>query len=473
MKYFLAVDIGASSGRHILGYIEDSKIKLEEIYRFENGIKKVDEEYCWDIKHVFNEIKNGMKKCRELNKIPKSMGIDTWGVDFVLLDENDDVLGNTVSYRDRRTEGMIDELSKVISKDKLYFHTGIQFNRINTIYQLFALKRSKPELLEKSKTFLMIPDYLNFLLTGKKVNEYTDASTSQLINSFDKTWDKEILRELGIPSEIFQEISMPKTKLGGLREELKSELGFDVEVILPATHDTGSAFISSVCNDEDSVYLSSGTWSLIGVENRFPICVPQSMEYNFTNEGGIDYRFRFLKNIMGLWIIQEVKRNFNNEYSFSELVDEARKASYLESIIDVDNDRFLNPDNMVCEIQNYCKENKLIVPESVGEIAFCAFNSLAHSYKKAVDDLEVIFEKEFKRINIFGGGCQNNLLNELVANVTGKEVLAGPIEATAIGNIVAQLLSYGEVNDLEEARNTIRNSFDIKEFNPVLLGGRV
>lgn len=395
MEYFLAVDIGASSGRHILGYIEDSKIKLEEIYRFENGIKKVDGEYCWDIKHVFNEIKNGMKKCKKLNKIPKSMGIDTWGVDFILLNENDEVLGNTVSYRDRRTEGMIEELSKVISKDKLYFHTGIQFNRINIIYQLFALKRNNPELLEKSKAFLMIPDYLNFLLTGKKVNEYTDASTTQLINSFDKTWDEEILRELEIPSEIFQEISMPKTKLGGLRKELKDELGFDLEVILPATHDTGSAFISSVCNDSDSIYLSSGTWSLIGVENRFPICVPQSMEYNFTNEGGIDYRFRFLKNIMGLWIIQEVKRNYDNKYSFAELVNEARKASYLESIIDVDDDRFLNPDNMVCEIQNYCKENKLRVPESVGEVAFCAFNSLAHSYKKAVDDLEVIFEKEF------------------------------------------------------------------------------
>ncbi|MBC5629443.1 rhamnulokinase [Clostridium sp. NSJ-6] len=473
MEYFLAVDIGASSGRHILGYIEDSKIKLEEIYRFENGIKKVDGEYCWDIKHVFNEIKNGMKKCKKLNKIPKSMGIDTWGVDFILLNENDEVLGNTVSYRDRRTEGMIEELSKVISKDKLYFHTGIQFNRINTIYQLFALKRNNPELLEKSKAFLMIPDYLNFLLTGKKVNEYTDASTTQLINSFDKTWDEEILRELEIPSEIFQEISMPKTKLGGLRKELKDELGFDLEVILPATHDTGSAFISSVCNDSDSIYLSSGTWSLIGVENRFPICVPQSMEYNFTNEGGIDYRFRFLKNIMGLWIIQEVKRNYDNKYSFAELVNEARKASYLESIIDVDDDRFLNPDNMVCEIQNYCKENKLRVPESVGEVAFCAFNSLAHSYKKAVDDLEVIFEKEFKRINIFGGGCQNHLLNELVANVTGKEVLAGPIEATAIGNIVAQLLSYGELNTLEEARDTIRNSFDIKKFNLELVGGRV
>lgn len=472
MEYFLAVDIGASSGRHILGYIEEGKIKLEEIYRFENGIKKVDGEYCWDIKHVFNEIKNGMRKCKELNKIPKSMGIDTWGVDFVLLDDKDEVLGNTVSYRDSRTEGMIEELSNVISKDKLYFHTGIQFNRINTIYQLFALKRNKAELLEKAKTFLMIPDYLNFLLTGKKVNEYTDASTTQLINSFDKTWDKEILKELGIPSEIFQEISMPKTKLGGLRKELVEELGFDLEVILPATHDTGSAFISSVCNDCDSVYLSSGTWSLIGVENRFPICVPQSMDYNFTNEGGIDYKFRFLKNIMGLWIIQEVKRNFNNEYSFSELVNEARKASYFDSIIDVDDDRFLNPDNMIHEIQNYCMENNLRVPGGVGEVAFCAFNSLAYSYKKAVEDLEVIFEKEFKRINIFGGGCQNNLLNELVANVTGKEVLAGPIEATAIGNIVAQLLSYKELSDLEEARNTIRNSFYIKEFNSVLVGGR-
>ena len=473
MEYFLAVDIGASSGRHILGYIEDGKIKLEEIYRFENGIKKINGEYCWDINHIFNEVKNGMKRCNEVKKIPKSIGIDTWGVDFVLLDENDEVLGNTVSYRDSRTEGMIDELSNVISKDKLYFHTGIQFNRINTIYQLFALKRNKPEILEKARTFFMIPDYLNFLLTGKKVNEYTDASTTQLINSFDKTWDEEILRELEISSEIFQEISMPKTKLGGLRKELKDELGFDLEVILPATHDTGSAFISSICNDSDSVYLSSGTWSLIGVENRFPICVPQSMEYNFTNEGGIDYRFRFLKNIMGLWIIQEVKRNFNNQYTFAELVDEARKASYIDSVIDVDDDRFLNPDNMIIEIQNYCMENNLRVPESVGEIAFCAFNSLAHSYKKAVKDLEVIFEKEFKRINIFGGGCQNNLLNELVANVTGKEVLAGPIEATAIGNIVVQLLSYGELSDLEEARNTIRNSFDIKEFNSVFVGGAV
>lgn len=473
MEYFLAIDIGASSGRHILGYIEDDKIKLEEIYRFENRIKKVDREYCWDIKHVFNEIKNGMKKCKAINKIPKSVGIDTWGVDFVLLDENDEVIGNTVSYRDSRTEGMIEELSNIISKDKLYFHTGIQFNRINTIYQLFAIKRNKPEFLEKANTFLMIPDYLNFLLTGKKVNEYTEASTTQLINSFDKTWDKEILKELGIPNEIFQDIYMPKTNLGGLRKELIEEVGFNLDVILPASHDTGSAFIASICNDSDSIYLSSGTWSLIGVENRFPICVPQSMEYNFTNEGGIDYRYRFLKNIMGLWIIQEIKRNFNNQYTFAEIVDEAKKSRYLDSIIDVDDDRFLNPNNMVSEIQNYCIENNLKVPKNIGELSFCAYNSLAHSYKKAIDDLEIIFEKEFKRINIFGGGCQNNLLNELVANVTGKEVLSGPIEATAIGNIVAQLLSYGNLDNLEEARNIIRNSFDIKVFKSGVVGGRV
>ena len=237
-----------------------------------------------------------------------------------------------------------------------------------------------------------------------------------------------------------------------------------MEVILPATHDTGSAFISSICNDSDSIYLSSGTWSLIGVENRFPICVPQAMEYNFTNEGGIDYRYRFLKNIMGLWIIQEVKRNLNNEYSFAEFVDLAKEHMDFKSIVNVDDDRFLKPDNMIKEIQNYCSETNQEIPKLPGEIAICVFNSLAHSYKRAVNNLEEIFEKKFERINIFGGGCQNNLLNELVAKITGKEVLAGPVEATAIGNIVAQLIGKNVFNDLEEARKVIKESFDIKVF---------
>lgn len=465
MEYYLAIDIGASSGRHILGYIEHGKIKLEEIYRFENGIRKVGNEYCWNINQLFQDIKTGIKKCKEIGKIPKTIGIDTWAVDFVLLDENDDILGNTVAYRDDRTEGMMEEAFKIIPQDMMYLYTGIQFQRFNSVYQLLAIKKKNPEILEKANAFLMIPDYLNFLLTGIKVNEYTNASSTQLVNSFDRTWDKKILKDLGIRDDIFQEIRLPKTSLGNLKEELVDEFGFNMEVILPATHDTGSAFISSVCNDSDSIYLSSGTWSLIGVENRFPICVPQAMEYNFTNEGGIDYRYRFLKNIMGLWVIQEVRRNLDNKYSFAELVELAKENLDFPSIIDVDDDRFLKPENMIEEIQGYCLETNQKVPESPGEISMCVYNSLAHCYKKAVNNLEDIFEKKFERINIFGGGCQNNLLNELVSKVTNKEVLAGPVEATAIGNIVAQLISKGVFKNLGEARQAIRESFDIKIFN--------
>ncbi|MDR3596328.1 rhamnulokinase [Clostridium sp.] len=464
MDYYLAIDIGASSGRHILGSVEDGKINLEEIYRFENGISKIGNEYCWNIEQLFKDIKVGIKKCKEIGKVPKSIGIDTWAVDFVLLDENDKMLGNAVAYRDDRTEGMMEEVFKVIPKDMMYLYTGIQFQRFNTVYQLLSIKKNNPEILEKAKTFLMIPDYLNFLLTGKKFNEYTNATSTQLVNSFERTWDEEILKKLGINKDIFQETKLPKTSLGNLREELVNEFGFDMEVILPATHDTGSAFISSVCNDSDSIYLSSGTWSLIGVENRFPICVPQAMEYNFTNEGGIDYRYRFLKNIMGLWVIQEVRRNLENKYSFAELVDLAKEHSDFTSIVDVDDDRFLKPENMVEEIKKYCEETGQRVPEEVGEIAMCVFNSLAHCYKKAVLNLEEVFEKEFKRINIFGGGCQNNLLNELVAKITEKEVLAGPVEATAIGNIVAQLISKNVLKDLGEARQAIKESFEIKVF---------
>lgn len=466
MSYYLAIDIGASSGRHILGSIEDGKIKLEEIYRFENGISKIGEEYCWDIQGLFNEIKTGIKKCKELGKVPKSIGIDTWAVDFVLLDENDEMLGNAVAYRDDRTEGMMEKAFEKIPKDMLYLYTGIQFQRFNTLYQLLAIKDKNPEILDKAKTFLMIPDYLNFLLTGKKVNEYTNATSTQMVNSFDRTWDEKILEQYGINKEIFQEIKMPKTNLGNLKEELVNEFGFDMEVILPATHDTGSAFISSVCNDDESIYVSSGTWSLIGVENRFPICVPQAMEYNFTNEGGIDYRFRFLKNIMGLWVIQEVRRNLNNQFSFSDLVVLAEAYKNFPSIVNVDDDRFLKPDNMIEEIKKYCKETDQIIPETVGQIAICVFNSLGYSYKKAVANLEEIFEKEFKRINLFGGGCQNNLLNQIVSDITGKEVLAGPVEATAIGNIITQLLSFNVFESLGQAREVIKKSFDINIFKP-------
>jgi rhamnulokinase len=464
MEYYLAIDIGASSGRHILGYLKDGKLEIEEIYRFENGINKIGDEYCWDIQSLIAEVKNGIRKCKDTGKIPKTIGIDTWGVDFVLLDEKDELIGNAVAYRDDRTESLMEEAFLKIPKDMLYLYTGIQFQRFNTLYQLLAIKKKNKEYLEKAKTLLMIPDYLNFILTGKKVTEYTNASTTQLLNSFERTFDHNILDTYEINKEIFQEIKLPKTKLGRLRKELVEEFGFDAEVILAASHDTGSAFISSVCNDDESIFLSSGTWSLIGVENRFPICVPQAMDYNFTNEGGIDYRYRFLKNIMGLWIIQEVRRNLDNKYSFAELAEMAKAYNNFPSIINVDDDRFLKPDNMIEQIKEYCMETGQKVPQEVGEIAYCVYNSLAHSYKNAIESLEQIFEKSFKTINIFGGGCKNELLNEIVAEVTGKTVLAGPSEATAVGNIVAQLLSLNICKDLKEARELIRKSFDIKIF---------
>lgn len=468
--YSLAVDIGASSGRLILGHLANGKLNLDEIHRFENKIVKKNEHFCWDIEALFQEIKTGIKKCNELGIKPDSIGIDTWAVDYVLLDEHDNLLTDAVAYRDPRTDGMMEEVFKIIPKEKLYFETGIQFQKFNTIYQLYALKQTSPEVLQKAKSFLMIPEYFNFLLTGKKANEYTNATSTQLVNAFTKKWDHELLDKLGINKEMFHEILPPKTVLGTLSKELVEEFGFDMKVVLPATHDTGSAVIS-VPEVEDSIYISSGTWSLIGVENRFPICVPQALKYNFTNEGGIDYRYRFLKNIMGLWMIQEVKRNYHDQYSFAELVKLAENEQQFQSIVNVDDDRFLKPDNMVDEIQKYCQETKQQIPQTPGQMAKCVYDSLAESYKLAINEIEEIFEKNFPRINVIGGGCQNEMLNQMIANVTNKEVCAGPIEATAIGNIVAQFMALGEINTIQEARTTIKDSFEVKTYKQQYVRG--
>lgn len=464
-KYSIAVDIGASSGRLILGYLEQGLLKLKEIHRFENKIVKKDNLFCWEVEKLFQEIMNGLKKCGERGIYPDSIGIDTWAVDFVLLDEHDRPLTDAVSYRDPRTDGMMEEVFDLISKDRLYLETGIQFLKFNTIYQLYSIKKNHPEILEKAKTFLMIPDYFNYLLTGKKANEYTNATSTQLVNAFTKKWDNDILNTLGLNTEIFQEIKKPKTVLGTLTKKLVSELGFDMKVILPATHDTGSAVIA-IPEEDDYIYISSGTWSLIGTENHFPICVTKALDYNFTNEGGIDYRYRFLKNIMGLWMIQEVKRNFNDEYTFAELVNLARKESSFKAIVNVNDDRFLKPENMIEEIQKYCIETNQPIPNTPGEVAKCVFDSLAESYRVSVNEIEEIFEKSFTKINVIGGGCQNEMLNQLIADVTGKEVFAGPVEATAIGNIVAQLISLGEIESIEDARAIIKKSFLVKKFAP-------
>ncbi|KAB2495556.1 rhamnulokinase [Priestia endophytica] len=467
-KCCLAVDIGASSGRLIASHLEDGQLKLNEIHRFENKIVRKDDQFCWELDRLFLEIKKGIKKCQGKGLKPESIGIDTWAVDFILLDENEKPLTNSVAYRDPRTDGMMDEVFKIIMKERLYLETGIQFQKFNTIYQLYSIKQNNPEILDKAASFLMIPDYFNYLLTGKKANEYTNATSTQLVNAFTKKWDDEILDQLGIKKEIFQEIHNPKTVLGTLKEDLVEEFGFDMKVILPATHDTGSAVIS-VPELDETIYISSGTWSLIGVENYFPICVTKALDYNFTNEGGIDYRYRFLKNIMGLWMIQEVKRNYQDQYSFAELVDLARQVQEFKSTVNVDDPRFLKPENMIEEIQRYCQETNQAIPTTPGEVAKCVYDSLVCSYQQAINQIEEIFERKFEKINVIGGGCQNEMLNQLIADTTKKIVYAGPVEATAIGNIVSQLMAVGEIEDINEARTIIKHSFEVKKFSPSII----
>ncbi|MFC7678387.1 rhamnulokinase [Paenibacillus sp. GCM10028914] len=467
-KYSAAIDIGASSGRLILGYLEDGLMKLDEIHRFENRIVKKGDFFCWEVDKLFQEIITGLKKCKELGIKLDSIGIDTWAVDFVLLDEADQLITEAVSYRDPRTNGMMEEVFKLIPKDELYLRTGIQFQKFNTIYQLYSIKKEQPEILEKAKSFLTIPDYFNFLLTGKKANEYTNATSTQLVNAISKTWDLDILDVIGMNKDIFQEIPPPKTILGSLKEEWVSELGADITVVLPATHDTGSAVIA-VPEENETIYISSGTWSLIGTETDSPICTNKARDYNFTNEGGINDQYRFLKNIMGLWMIQEVKRVYNDQYSFADLIDLAREVKDFKAIVNVNDDRFLRPDNMVQEIINYCLETGQSVPSSPGEIAKCVFESLAESYLEAVIEIEEILEKRFEKINVIGGGCQNEILNQLIADVSNKEVYAGPVEATAIGNIAAQLMALGIIKDIKEARAIIKASFEVKQYKPSVM----
>ena len=461
--YYLAVDIGASSGRHILGHMENGKMILEEIYRFENGMVKKDGELCWEFDRLFNEIVNGLKKCKEIGKIPVSMGVDTWGVDFVLLDKDDKVLGNTVGYRDHRTEGMDEEVYKTISLKDLYARTGIQKAIYNTVYQLMAVKKKHPEYLEQAETLLHVPDYFHFLLTGEKTCEYTEATTGQLVCPTTKDWDYELIDMLGYPRKIFQKLIMPSTSIGHLTDAVKEAVGFDLEVVAPATHDTGSAVLAVPANDDDFIYISSGTWSLMGIERKEADCSLRSMQANFTNEGGYDHRFRYLKNIMGLWMIQSVKKEFTEDLSFAEICERASKET-ITSLVDCNDDCFLAPKSMIEAVKKYCRDSKQQVPETVGEIAAVIYNSLAKCYGDTIEEIEALTGKKYTTIYVVGGGANAGYLNELTAKYTGKKVSAGPSEATAIGNIVVQMLHDGVFKDLPEARTCVGKSFDVKIY---------
>lgn len=462
-KYYLAVDIGASSGRHMLASVVDGKMQLEEVYRFPNGMDNVDGTLCWDVKRLFAEIKNGLKKCKELGKIPAFMGIDTWAVDYVLLDAKDQILGNSVGYRDSRTNGMDEKVYETISLQDLYARTGIQKQMFNTIYQLMAVKQSHPEQMEQAEAMLMIPDYFSFLLTGVKKMEYTNATSTQLVNPKTNDWDYELIEKLGYNSRMFRPVSMPGTVVGNFTKEIQEEVGFDCTVVLPATHDTGSAVLAVPTNDDNAIYISSGTWSLMGIERKEADCSMASMEANFTNEGGYDHRYRYLKNIMGLWMIQSVKKEFEEDLSFAEICERASRET-IPSIVDCNDDCFFAPKSMIEAVQNFCEKTQQPVPKTVGEISAVVYNSLAKCYGDTVKEIEAITGNTYDTIYVVGGGANAGYLNELTAKYTGKRVSAGPTEATAIGNITVQMLQDGVFADLPEARTCIERSFDIKYY---------
>ena len=470
MKNYLAIDIGASSGRHILGRVEDGKIALEEVFRFTNSQVRRGGHDCWDVEKLVESVKAGIDAAMEKTEV-ESIGIDTWGVDFVLLDADGNMIGDAVAYRDTRTAGADVEIEAgVLPFADLYARTGIQKTSFNTIYQLWALKKEHPEQLEKAAHFLMMPEYLNYRLTGNIVHEYTDSSTTALLDAAKKDWDFDLIEKLGLPKRIFGKLEMPGAAVGEYR---------GVKVVLPAMHDTGSAYLAVPARDDRAVYLSSGTWSLLGVENEAPITTPASCAANFTNEGGAWGRYRYLKNIMGLWMIQSIRRELNGvayvegkgtdatkaalaklsdyesgrEYSFSDLSMIARGNPY-NVTVDVNEQRFMNPDSMIGEVMAAASEEGP-APTGVGELMQCVYKSLAECYASSIRTLSEMTGKTYTSLNIVGGGCQDRYLNALTADTTGLEVITGPIEGTAIGNLIVQMIAGGEFADLAAARAAV------------------
>ncbi len=454
MGYYLAVDIGASSGRHILGSIEDGRLKLEEIYRFENNYVNDKGSLFWDTKHLRKEVMAGLRHAGEIGKAPDTVGIDTWGVDYVLLDGEQKVLSPVYAYRDSRTANVQGEAERRMPFQELYRRTGIQKQAFNTVYQLFCDGISGR--LANAKHFLMIPEYLAYTLTGKMVNEYTNATTTSMVNAASGQWDPEIMKAFDIPQDIFGELKMPGTLVGRFTEEMKNYAGYDAEVVLAPSHDTAAA-VAACPLTESSIYISSGTWSLIGTENTQPIISGASRKYNFTNEGGVEHRFRYLKNIMGTWLFQNIRRELDKKYSYQDMIRMAQEAeSYTE--FDVNDDMLVAPESMISAIRALMEK-----PEApLGEVLNSAYHSLGRAYGEAARQIEETTGKTIDRIIIVGGGSQDQYLNRMTAEYTGKRVLTGLKEATATGNLMAQIM-YRNGMDLKQARQIISETFEMKE----------
>ncbi len=485
-----AIDLGASSGRVVVGWLEhDDLLRTEEIHRFENGQARRNGHDCWKIGELFEEILEGLALCKARGFAPRTVAIDSWGVDFALLDAEDRLIGDVVAYRDSRTEGMYAVADALVPSEVAWEKTGIQRNLINTVYQLLALSREAPDELAEARALLMVPDYLGFLLTGVKAQEYTNATTTGLVNARERAWDVELIAGYGFPKRLFGALSYPGTVLGPVKREVEACIGYATDVVLVASHDTGSAYVAAT--ERDSLILSSGTWSLLGVELPKPELALPARDANFTNEGGYAKTYRFLKNIMGLWMIQSVRRELNGvayvagredaerplssgiaplaregQVGFGDLIAAAEGAPDFPSLVDVDDERFLAPASMMEAICAWCAAHAEPLPSTVGELMTCIYRSLASAYERAVHGIEAITNHRYHAISIVGGGCQDAHLNQLTARETGKPVIAGPIEATSAGNLAVQMIGAGRIPSLAIARRIIANSSELVRFDP-------
>jgi len=473
MPQCLALDFGASSCRLIKIKLREERLLMNEIFRMANSPEKQGNSLVWPLDSLFNQTVEGLIKAGSEGERYSSIGVDTWGVDYVLLDKNNRPLSEPVAYRDERTSGMIEHFTaRRFSKERIYEKTGIQFLPFNTLYQLYSQTLSKPELLGQTKHFLFISDYFHFLLSGAVTIEKTLASTSQMWNLQDSCWDSDLVDALALPAEALKPPIDPGTEVGCLSSTLCEKTGLDaLRVIAPASHDTASAVLAVPAEDADWAYLSSGTWSLLGVERSTPITSREALNANWTNEGGYNGTFRFLKNITGLWIIQDIARNLGGRYSFAELASMAMDEPGFVSLIDPNDQRFFSPVSMIKEIGCFCRDTGQVVPETPGTLVRCAYDSLSLMYRKTLSDLCALTGKKIKVLHVVGGGSQADFLNQLTASATGIPILAGPVEATALGNALAQFLTTGVISSLTYARALIGNSFAVKRFEPQPVAG--
>jgi rhamnulokinase len=473
---YLALDLGAESGRGLIGRFDGDRLSLEEVHRFPNGPVRMLDSLHWDVPRLFDEMKTALRKAAISHPGLDGVGVDTWGVDFGLVGRNDTLLGNPVHYRDPRTDGMMDHAFSLVARERIYEITGLQFLPINTLYQLLALKTSQSPLLDVAETMLMIPDLFGWLLTGRRAGERTDASTTQLLDPRDGTWSDELCRTLGLPRSILPPLIDPGTELGPLRKSVADELGIShpITVLVPGTHDTASAVAAvptkgTGTNPPDWCYISSGTWSLLGVEVPHPVINEATLRSNFTNEGGVVGTTRLLKNIMGLWLIQECRRTWaraGNEFSYDELIARARAARPFATLVEPDDASFLAPGDMPARIAAFATRTGQPIPGDEGAFVRCALESLALKYRWTIRRLEAILGTTIRTVHVVGGGSRNALLCQFTADACGIPVHAGPVEATAAGNVLLQALARGKIGTLADARAIVGASFPVDVYEP-------